>query len=95
MDENKRLHATVQGRVQGVGFRYYVLECANRLALNGWVRNRFNGDVEVVAEGPQIKLDTLAEALERGSRSSNVTRVNQQIDAATGEFDRFRIRVTG
>ena len=95
MEDNKRLHATIQGRVQGVGFRYYVLECANRLGLHGWVRNRFNGDVEVVAEGPQIKLEKMVEALLRGSRSSNVTNLNQQLESATGEFERFSIRVTG
>ena len=93
--EHKRLHANIQGRVQGVGFRYYVLECANRLALTGWVRNRFDGSVEVVAEGIQIKLDTLVEALQRGSRSSNVSGVDQQIIAATGEFEQFSIRTTG
>lgn len=95
MDEEKRLHATVHGRVQGVGFRYYVLECANRLELKGWVRNRFNGTVELVAEGPQSRLDNLIVDLERGSRSSNVTRVDQQISAASGEFARFGIRATG
>jgi acylphosphatase len=95
MDENKRLHATVHGRVQGVGFRYFVMECANRLDLNGWVRNRFNGTVELVAEGPQDRLDNLIQDLERGSRSSNVTRVDQQFMTASGEFTRFGIRATG
>ena len=42
-----RLHATVEGRVQGVSFRYFVTEQAQRLGLKGWVRNRYNGDVEV------------------------------------------------
>ena len=93
--ESKRLHATVHGRVQGVGFRYFVLECANRLELTGWTRNRFNGTVEVVAEGPQEKLENLVVDLQRGSRSSNVTLVDSEISAATGEFGRFNIRVTG
>jgi acylphosphatase len=95
MMENKRLHATVHGRVQGVGFRYFVLECANRLELTGWVRNRFNGTVELIAEGPQKRLDSLIRDLERGSRSSNVTKVDQQFTAASGEFNRFSIRTTG
>jgi acylphosphatase len=93
--ENKRLHATVHGRVQGVGFRYFVLECANRLELVGWARNRFNGTVEVVAEGPVEKLENLVADLQRGSRSSNVTRVDTEFSAATGEFERFSIRSTG
>ena len=95
MEENKRLHATVHGRVQGVGFRYFVMECANRLELTGWVRNRFNGTVELVAEGTQDKLDNLIRDLEHGSRSSNVTRVDHQMMAASGEFPRFGIRATG
>jgi acylphosphatase len=78
-----------------VGFRYFVLECANRLELTGWTRNRFNGTVEVVAEGPQEKLEDLVADLQRGSRSSHVTRVYTQISTATGEFVRFNIRVTG
>jgi acylphosphatase len=45
-----RLHARVIGRVQGVGFRYYVLNAAIELGLTGWVRNRRDGSVEVVAE---------------------------------------------
>jgi acylphosphatase len=93
--EDKCLHATVHGRVQGVGFRYFVLECANRLDLTGWVRNRFNGTVELIAEGPQESLDHLIRDLERGSRSSNVTKVDHQITSASGEFNRFNIRATG
>lgn len=93
--DHKRLHATVHGRVQGVGFRYYVLECANRLGLAGWTRNRFNGTVEVVAEGPQVKLEHLVADLQRGSRSSNVTRVDTDYRTATGEFGHFSIRATG
>jgi acylphosphatase len=93
--ENKRLHATVHGRVQGVGFRYFVVECANRLGLVGWARNRFNGTVEVVAEGPAETLENLAADLQRGSRSSNVTRVDTEYSAGTGEFERFSIRSTG
>lgn len=94
-EQNKRLHASVHGRVQGVGFRYFVLECANRLELVGWTRNRFNGTVEVVAEGSIEKLENLVADLQRGSRSSNVTGVDTTFSAATGEFARFSIRSTG
>ncbi len=50
-EENKRLNAIVIGRVQGVSFRYYVVELAESLNLRGWVRNKWNGSVEVTAEG--------------------------------------------
>ena len=49
--EQTRLHAVVHGRVQGVSFRYFVMECARRLDLFGWVRNRYDGTVEVMVEG--------------------------------------------
>ena len=90
-----RLHATVHGRVQGVGFRYFVMECAQRIGINGWTRNRFNGDVEVVAEGTSPQLENLVKDLKRGSRSSNVIRVNTDFLPATGEFTHFTIRRTG
>ncbi|MGD8458604.1 MAG: acylphosphatase [Anaerolineales bacterium] len=91
---NIRLHATIHGRVQGVSFRYFVLECANRLDLSGWVRNRYDGTVEVLAEGNQKQLDILIQDLHKGSSASNVTRVDHQWDDATGEFKSFRIRMT-
>ena len=90
-----RLHATIHGRVQGVGFRYFVLECAQRIGVVGWTRNRFNGTVEVLAEGAQAQLDNLIKDLQRGSRSSNVTQVKTDFLPATGEFTQFTIRRTG
>jgi acylphosphatase len=48
------LHAIVEGRVQGVGFRYFVLEVAELLGIYGWVRNRWDDTVEVLAEGTFI-----------------------------------------
>jgi len=62
----KRLHATVSGRVQGVGFRNFVQEEALKLDLTGWVRNTREGDVEVVVEGPEPALSRLMVALRRG-----------------------------
>ena len=61
-----RLHATVHGHVQGVGFRYFVRDQAQRLALRGWVRNCDNGDVELEAEGPRPQLERLLRAVQRG-----------------------------
>ena len=89
-----RLHATVHGRVQGVNFRYFVAECARRLHLTGWVRNRFDGTVEVLAEGGRENLETLVQDLHRGSRSSHVAEVEHEWQGATGEFEDFRVRWT-
>lgn len=93
-DDQIRLHATVHGRVQGVSFRYFVLECAKRLDLSGWVRNRYDGTVEVMAEGVRSKLEILVQDLNRGSNASNVSTVDHQWLDATGEYQSFKIRMT-
>ncbi len=94
MNEEERLHAIVHGRVQGVGFRYFVVEQAHALGLKGWVRNRREGTVEVVAEGPRPALDRLLAALHRGPASAWVQRVESIWLPASGEFHRFRVRMT-
>ncbi len=68
-------HYLVQGRVQGVGFRWYVHREAAELGLRGWVRNTEAGAVEVLASGPAETLAELRAALDRGSRGSRVDRV--------------------
>jgi len=89
-----RLHARVFGRVQGVGFRYYVMTAAADLGCTGWVRNRRDGSVEVLAEGDLDELKRLISALERGSRSSMVREVKTNLQAASGEFGSFYVRST-
>lgn len=87
----KRLHATVEGYVQGVGFRNYVQDTALRLDLTGWVRNTPDGSVEVTAEGPEAALHMLVNELHHGPRASQVTRVNAEWSEASHEFTRFKI----
>lgn len=93
-DENARLHAIIEGRVQAVGFRNFVQQNAHAMDLTGWVRNRYDGTVEVIAEGSRRDLENLLSQLRRGPRSANVTGVSPQWQDATGEFDRFRVRMT-
>ncbi|MGA7859553.1 MAG: acylphosphatase [Terracidiphilus sp.] len=69
------LHFLIQGRVQGVGFRWYVHREASELNLRGWVRNTEDGDVEVVASGTVADLAELRASLRRGPRGSRVDRV--------------------
>lgn len=88
----QRLHAIVDGRVQGVSFRYYTVQRAGELGVVGWVRNRFDGTVEVVAEGFRGQLDKLAAWLHRGSPSAMVTSVDIRWLPATEEFSGFRVR---
>ena len=89
-----RLHALIKGRVQGVGFRYYVEERASFLGITGWVRNLWDSQVEVVAEGPQPALESLLKALQRGPSSAFVSKVETDWETATGEFSGFHIRST-
>ena len=85
----QRLHAFVSGRVQGVSFRYFVMEAAQQRNLTGWVRNRFDGRVEVLAEGPYEALNELLNQLRLGPRSAFVSNVDYEWLPATGEFRRF------
>ncbi len=90
--EQARLHATVEGVVQGVSFRYYTVIEARRLGLTGWVANRWDGKVETVAEGPREALDRFLAFLHRGSPSAQVFCVLPRWEEATGEFTDFKVR---
>ena len=92
--DQARLHAIVEGHVQGVGFRAFVLDHALELDLTGWVRNRWDGTVEVMAEGPKMELEKLLAALRRGPRSYTTSGVSPEWLNATGEFMRFQVRMT-
>ncbi|MEZ2347733.1 acylphosphatase [Terriglobus sp. RCC_193] len=68
-------HYQVEGRVQGVGFRWYVQREAAEIGLRGWVRNSPHGHVEAVAAGSPEQLTELEAALQQGSRGSRVDRI--------------------
>ncbi len=91
-EADARLEAHVHGRVQGVGFRYFVLEEASQLRLRGWVANDPDGAVSVLAEGSRPALERLLGALEDGPPAARVERVDRAWSAATGEFERFGVR---
>ncbi len=67
----------VRGRVQGVGFRWFVRLHARRLALAGWVANRPDGSVEVAASGDQRELDELSRIVRQGPQGAEVTAVDE------------------
>lgn len=90
--DQTRLHAIVEGRVQGVGYRAFAIRKAEELGLTGWVRNKWDGSVEVVAEGERSTLDKFVAALFVGPASAYVTRITPEWLAATGEFARFSAR---
>ena len=74
------LHVRVTGRVQGVGFRWFVRERARRLGLSGWVRNLRDGSVEVAAAGDSGQLDLLIGELRRGPEGADVASVDPVVD---------------
>jgi len=89
--EHQRVHLIVSGRVQGVGFRYYAYDEAIRLGVVGYVRNLYNRDVEVVAEGTREKLLELVRSIRRGPAFARVVEVQENWEPATGQFREFRI----
>jgi len=93
-EKERRLHAVVHGRVQGVGYRVTTLDEARRLSLAGWVRNRPGGSVEVVAEGIPAKLELLLEYLRRGPPGAHVESVAAEWDDASGAPMPFQLKPT-
>jgi acylphosphatase len=87
------LHFLIQGRVQGVGFRWYVQREASQLDLRGWVRNSEEGEVEVVASGKPEELNKLRSSLRRGPRGSRVDRLVEDTldESEAAELRSFRI----
>lgn len=88
----QRLHATVTGRVQGVGYRYFVRDRAQSLDLRGYVCNLEGRGVEVVAEGPPEALHQLVAALKKGPPAAQVQQVYTSWGQPRGEPPRFYIR---
>lgn len=72
-----RLHIRVTGRVQGIGYRFFVVQAAQKHGLTGWVRNCSNGDVECEAQGSHDRLEKFVAELEHGhswARVQNIAR---------------------
>jgi acylphosphatase len=87
------LHFLIQGRVQGVGFRWFVQREAGLRDLCGWVRNTEEGEVEVVASGAAEELDALRAKLRQGPRGSRVDRLVEHplADSEADDLNSFRI----
>ncbi len=88
----ERLDVTVHGVVQGVGFRYYVLQLVRATTITGWVANGPTGEVRCVAEGRHEELEALLRAIERGPAGALVDTVHAAWMPATGAFASFSIR---
>jgi len=81
----------VRGRVQGVGFRWFVEREAGMLGLAGWVRNNDDGTVEVLASGSDEQLESLRTKLKQGPRAARVDSVEEHTAEAPKELKSFSI----
>ena len=82
----------ISGIVQGVAFRYFARKRARELELTGWVKNLYNGKVEIVAEGEEWQLKKLVMDLQIGPPSATVTGVEVKEEEFKNEFDEFEVR---
>lgn len=88
----QRIEILVSGRVQGVGYRAFVVAQAERLGVRGWTKNCSNGDVLTIAEGSRPMLDEFLTALLEGPRYAEVMRHTATYSVSTGEFTDFMVR---
>lgn len=89
--ERARIHVVVTGIVQGVCYRAYARDEARSLGLVGWVKNRYNGSVEAVAEGSKDGIEKFIEWCRNGPPSAVVENVEVEYQQTTREFKEFRI----
>ena len=89
---NKRAHILLSGRVQGVGFRYFVQRTARGMSLHGWVRNLPDGRVEAVFEGDEEHVRKALKACEIGPGTARVENMKVDWEEPEGASDGFRLR---
>ena len=71
-------HIIISGKVQGVGFRYWLYKAAMQRKIDGWVKNKISGEVEALLIGNEVKIDNLIKLCKRGPPSSKVTKIEVQ-----------------
>ncbi|MFH1664589.1 MAG: acylphosphatase [Candidatus Omnitrophota bacterium] len=91
MNEKHRVHAVFSGRVQGVGFRFTAEEIAMHFGVFGFVRNMYDGNVEVVAEGKKRQLEDFLEEIKTRMRGY-ISDSRIDWSPPSGEFSTFGIR---
>lgn len=89
ISNTKKAHIFIEGRVQGVGFRYFTKTNAQKLGLAGWVKNRADGRVEAIFEGPKEDVLKMIEQCQKGPRASKVNNIDlewEEVDSTTNSF---------
>jgi acylphosphatase len=87
----RRVHVFVSGRVQGVNFRWNTKIFADKLGVNGWVRNLPDGRVEIVAEGDEKEIERFLNYVKKGPLLAKVSKVEIKEEEYENEFDGFSI----
>ena len=80
-------HLKISGRVQGIGYRHFMVHTAHELGVTGWVRNRHDGSVEAVISGPPDAVHMMMERARRGPSHAMVTGFD--VAEAHASFERF------
>ena len=91
MADNVRAHTIISGRVQGVWFRMETKKAADRIGVNGWVKNLPDGTVEALFEGPKVKVDDVLSWCWQGPPLAKVSNVVIDWETHTGEFAGFEV----
>jgi acylphosphatase len=91
---NARAHIFLSGRVQGVNFRGYTHRWAKELSLGGWVRNLYDGRVEVIAEGEKTNVEALIDRIKGGPSRARIESMDVRWEEFSAEFQEFRIAWT-
>ena len=91
MEDKKRAHVIISGRVQGVFFRMETQRAAHRCGVSGWVRNKADGTVEAMFEGDKKSVDLILEWCRKGSPPAKVEKTDVNWEDYTGEFEEFKI----
>jgi acylphosphatase len=89
--DQRRVSLRIKGRVQGVFFRESARRRAGQLGVRGWVRNRPDGDVEALAEGPRDKVDELVAWCHKGPPAARVEQVLVQDEEPRGDLSPFAV----
>jgi len=94
-EKNQRLHVIVDGIVQGVGFRFFVFNHGRRMQLSGWVRNKINGTVEILAEGHRQDLEKFLDFISQGPSHAQVEKTEVSWLEAQSDLPPFTVRMDG
>jgi acylphosphatase len=91
MDENVRAHVVITGIVQGVFFRVETQRAAEKIGVNGWVRNKRDGSVEAVVEGDRKAVDSFLVWCRKGPPHASVEKIDVTWQDFRGEFVKFQV----